>query len=80
MEDYHVSPSSPPSAAHLYSEPSLPSTVCMSTPYISRFFALLRNESSAWAGVWFLEYNFNYGKMGRHGSAAAARRGYRNIY
>ena len=37
---------------HLYSEPSLPRTVCISTPYISRFFALFKNESSAWAGVW----------------------------
>ena len=36
---------------HLYSEPSLPRTVCMSTPYISRFFALFKKESSAWAGV-----------------------------
>lgn len=42
---------------YLYSDPSLPSTVCISTPYISRFFALFRNESSACAGVWFLEYN-----------------------
>ena len=34
-----------------YSEPSLPKTVCMSTPYISKFFTLLRNCISDWAGV-----------------------------
>ena len=33
-----------------YSEPSLPKTVCMSTPYISRFLALFKNCDSAWAG------------------------------
>ena len=36
---------------YLYSEASLPSTVCISTPYISRFFALFKYPSSAWAGL-----------------------------
>ena len=34
----------------LYSDPSFPKTVCMSTPYISRLLAFLRKLSSDWAG------------------------------
>ena len=34
----------------LYSDPSLPRTVCMSTPYISRLLAFLRKFVSDWAG------------------------------